>query len=198
MPQIEAIVFDVGRVLFEFTFLPFELLMREHGYTETKEKFLRDIKLHDYERGQITSDQFLERLNELLPVKPDRESLISVYSDIFTPNNEMLELAAELRNTHRTYLLSNTSELHWEVLERKHGINTITHGVVTSFQAKEMKPHPDIYRFAENTLGLTPANTVFIDDMLENIDAVKAAGWHGIHHVSFELTKRELENLGVI
>lgn len=198
MSQIDTVVFDVGRVLLNFTFVPFETLLKEHGYSAPKEEFIRDVRMHDYERGLISSEQFIDNLNSLVRTPPPREAIITAWTDMFTPITEMLELAARLRETHRTYLLSNTTELHWDFLDRHHNINDITHGVVTSFEAKEMKPHPNIYRYTEEKFGLTPERTVFIDDLLDNVVAAQDAGWHGIHHVSPEKTKEQLSKFEVV
>jgi putative hydrolase of the HAD superfamily len=198
MTQIDTVVFDVGRVLFNFTFVPFENLLNEHGYTAPKEDFVRDVRMYDYERGQISSEQFLENLNSLVKKPLAREEAVRAWTDMFTPVDEMLELAARLRETHRTFLLSNTTELHWEFLDRHHRINDITHGVVTSYEAREMKPNPDIYRYAEDKFQLIPARTVFIDDLEANVISARNAGWHGIHHVNPGATSLRLKELGVI
>lgn len=197
MSQIDTVVFDVGRVLLNFTFIPFETLLKEHGYSAPKEEFIRAVRMHDYERGLISSEQFIDNLHSLVATPPSRDAIITAWTDMFTPITEMLELVARLRETHRTYLLSNTTELHWDFLDRHHNINKITHGVVTSFEAKEMKPHPDIYSYTEKKFGLTPERTVFIDDLLDNVVAAREAGWHGIHHLDPGKTIAALKDLNV-
>jgi len=44
---------------------------------------------------------------------------------------------------------------------------------------------------------LNPAETVFVDDRLENIEAVRVRGWHGIVHAGHNATVSALRALGV-
>ena len=41
------------------------------------------------------------------------------------------------------------------------------------------KPAPDIYRLALDRLGFRPEETVFIDDLAENVAGAEAAGLRG-------------------
>ena len=60
-----------------------------------------------------------------------------------------------------------------------------------------MKPHAEIYAQTEKRFSLIPAETVFIDDRLENIEAVRVRGWHGIVHAGHNDTVSALRALGV-
>jgi HAD superfamily hydrolase (TIGR01509 family) len=44
-----------------------------------------------------------------------------------------------------------------------------------------VKPDPAIYRTLTARYGLDPAETLFIDDRKENVEAAVAEGWHGYH-----------------
>jgi 2-haloacid dehalogenase len=69
--------------------------------------------------------------------------------------------------------------------------------VIASFEAGVMKPHDGIYEQAERRFRLDPAATVFIDDRLENIEAVRRRGWHGIVHGGHDGTVAALRALGI-
>jgi HAD superfamily hydrolase (TIGR01509 family) len=76
-------------------------------------------------------------------------------------------------------------------------LHELGHGVVTSFEAGVMKPLAAIYEQTERRFSLNPAETVFIDDRLENIEAVRVRGWHGIVHAGHNTTVSTLRTLGV-
>jgi HAD superfamily hydrolase (TIGR01509 family) len=116
---------------------------------------------------------------------------------MFDPQPAMFALAERLRRRHRVYLLSNVGELHWAELRRRFRLHELGHDVIASFEAGVMKPHAGIYRQAEARFGLHPAETVFIDDRAENIEAVQHRGWHGIIHVDHDSTVRALRALGI-
>ena len=71
-------------------------------------------------------------------------------------------------------------------------------GIVVSADIKLIKPDPKIYNYTLNKFNLIPKETVFIDDMLENITAAKNIGIYGIHFTDLAVCKNELQKLGVI
>ncbi|MBM4217245.1 MAG: hypothetical protein FJ178_05255 [Gammaproteobacteria bacterium] len=60
-----------------------------------------------------------------------------------------------------------------------------------------MKSYAEIYAQTEKRFSLIPAEMVFIDDRLENIEAVRVRGWQGIVHASHNETVGALRALGV-
>lgn len=67
--------------------------------------------------------------------------------------------------------------------------------VVTSAQVGLRKPDPEIYRHTARTIGLTPQECVFVDDLRANVDGAVQAGLVGVVHRSFDETREELEIL---
>ena len=68
--------------------------------------------------------------------------------------------------------------------------------MVVSGKVKMMKPEPAIYDYLLNTHSLNPKETIFIDDLEENILAAKLKGIHGIvFKTPLELLET-LESLG--
>lgn len=113
--------------------------------------------------------------------------------EIFEPMTEMLDFALELKREYRVFLLSNTSALHWDYLLSEYKLEEITTGVLASFEVGAMKPEAKIFREAEQRFDLLPENTVFIDDIEENVFGAISCGWHGIHHVGIEETKKQVK-----
>lgn len=96
---------------------------------------------------------------------------------------ERLRALEELRRHYRLYLLSNTNPIMWhakiadEFRKDGHDIDYYFDGGVTSFEAKSMKPNPEIFRYAERALGIRPEETLFFDDSQKNVDAARALGF---------------------
>ena len=67
--------------------------------------------------------------------------------------------------------------------------------VVISGEVGMRKPEPEIFRLAAATLGLEPAECVFIDDVEANVAAAVGCGMVGVHHTDVAATARELEAL---
>ncbi|MCB0343802.1 MAG: HAD family phosphatase [Bdellovibrionales bacterium] len=196
--KIETIVFDLGKVLFDFDFASVFDYARSCGAKhENLSDFANAIDQSAYERGAISTKQFIARVQDQLsqPLAPDQ--IASRWQNIFTPCEDMLALQRRLRNRHQVLILSNTNELHWDFLIEKFALESLADGTVASFKVGALKPGVEIYRAAETTFKLKPESTVFIDDIYLNVGGAKALGWHGIHHTKFSETVSELRALGV-
>jgi putative hydrolase of the HAD superfamily len=196
--MISDIVFDIGRVLVDFSFDEFRAFLTQQGarVRDTAE-FIEKSALNSYETGAISSAEFLNGVNGLLRHPVAISDLGARWQNIFTPVDQMLALAGELRQRYRVFLLSNTSELHWNYLRDTLKLKDCCDGALTSFGARAMKPDPQIFMRAETEFGLSPATTVFVDDLVDNIQAARNRGWHGIHHRGYESTVSALETLGI-
>lgn len=196
---IKAIVFDVGRVLIDFSYDDFFDWLTSRG-AEIRDvaDFVERTELLAYEHGRISDHAFLDNLNRLLQQPADKEVLVAHWLDLFTPVDEMLQLAGQLQANYGIYLLSNTSALHWQHVVPRFRLEAISHGLLASYEIGAMKPDPAIFRAAEQHFELTPQTTVFIDDIAENADGARRCGWQGIHHKNSQDTRQQLLKLGVI
>lgn len=94
-----------------------------------------------------------------------------------------LEALRSLRKRYGVYMLSNTNPIMWNGFIadqfRREGLELKDYfdGVVTSFEARVMKPDAAIFDYAADKLGIVPAETLFLDDSEANCRAARALGW---------------------
>jgi FMN phosphatase YigB (HAD superfamily) len=197
--QIESVVFDIGRVLVGLDFRRILAYFARHGLdTGSMDALLEQIELAAYERGEFDGDELLRRIARLGDGRMTVEALHREWLAMFVPDQEMLALARGIAAHRRVYLLSNIGDLHWEHLKREIEVESIGHGALPSFRARAAKPDPAIYRRAEDLFGLQPARTVFVDDLLPNVDAARQRGWKAIHHFDHASTLQSLREMGVV
>jgi putative hydrolase of the HAD superfamily len=67
--------------------------------------------------------------------------------------------------------------------------------VVLSGEVGMRKPEKEIFLYAAETLGLAPAECVFIDDMEANVTAAQACGMTGVLHTETAGTAQALQDL---
>ena len=67
--------------------------------------------------------------------------------------------------------------------------------VVLSGEVGMRKPEKEIFLHAAETLGLAPAECVFIDDMAANVAAAQACGMTGVLHTETAATASALQDL---
>lgn len=140
------------------------------------------------EEGAITPEEFHKYVRGLLPGPVSDGEIDSAFMKFLVgiPVYRLRQLQ-ELRQRYGVYMLSNTNPIMWHgrILEefRKdgHDINAYFDGVVTSFEAKMLKPSPEIFRYAESRLGIKPEDTLFLDDSKANVEAAAALGFRTAH-----------------
>ena len=196
--SIRKIVFDVGNVLVPLDYGPFLTFLSESGVDlSDMPSWLARIGLEAHERGEIDGEAFLDRLAGTAGRPLDPVRLKASWLDMFDVAPEMFELAKGLMSDYRVFLLSNIGDLHWNYLDGRYGLGGLVHGALASFRAGVVKPSAAIFREAERRFDLTPAQTVFIDDLSANVLGAEACGWHGIHHRDLATTRAALHRLDV-
>lgn len=200
--MIKAIIFDFGNVICRFN----NEILRErisNLTSKAKEEIFELIyKKSDlprkYETGLISSQEFFEELSSLCGLKVSYEELKKIYSeDKFTPIEGMSELIESLKGKYKIGLLSNTSEWDFDYILKVAPIVGTFNTITTSFEAKAMKPSPDIFWDALNKLKLKPEECVYADDILDYVEAAKSLGIKAVQFIGVEKFKTDLKNLGV-
>jgi len=136
-----------------------------------------------YDRGKVTTQEFAETACKLIGFKNGCEELIEAWSDIFTPNQPMIERAHRWKKQGLPlYVISNTCEAHVNFFTAKYDFFQIFNGMILSYREGLLKPEPQIYKLALSRFGLTPETTLFIDDRLENILAARELKIQAIHY----------------
>jgi HAD superfamily hydrolase (TIGR01509 family) len=109
----------------------------------------------------------------------------------------MIALARALKGRTRRFVLSNTNAIHMDYVFTHYPFIHDFDGLILSHDVGLMKPDARIYRLALEKFGIEPRRTVFIDDILANVDGARAVGWHGIHYRNAEQVRQELTKLDV-
>lgn len=136
------------------------------------------------ESGDITPQEFRDTLRQHLSADVTDRQIDEAFFEFLVgiPEHRLRKLR-ELRHNHKIYLLSNTNPIMWdgkiEQEFRKEGLRREAYfdGMVTSFEAKSMKPDLRIFRYAIEKLGIDPADTLFLDDSQANLDAAATLGF---------------------
>ena len=192
------VVFDIGWVFVHLDSERFLQFLRAHGAdARDLNSVLTRVALHEHECGRLSGRELLERFAQLARQPMDLAAAHASWVDMFELQPAMVALANELSERYRVYLLSNIGDLHWAHLAREYGLHRIGHGALPSFLAGVMKPEAGIYAEAERRFALEPAETVFIYDRAENVQAARGRGWQAVEHTGYTTTLGALRVLGV-
>lgn len=199
----QAVVFDMGNVLIGWDAVgAYKELLPDAG---ERAAFFRDLfpviytAVHDDPRPMDLC---------LAPVKEDHPhatDLIEFYETqwacfITGVMEETVDLLTALHNEGvPLYGLTNWPHQVWPPhaqLGQEHHASyqflDLFSDIVVSGQVQMMKPHPKIYEYALERWGLVAGDTLFVDDLAENVAAAQALGMRGHKFVSAEALKGEL------
>jgi putative hydrolase of the HAD superfamily len=126
----------------------------------------------------------------------DIERLFHAVPRHLTPIDETLELIRDVKNANnKLYVLSNMHLASISYLEDRHRIFDLFDGRVVSCRVQKVKPELAIYEHLLNEYRLNAVETVFIDDMAENVDAAASLGIQTVRFVNASRCRRALEEM---
>lgn len=194
--NIHTIVFDIGNVLVD---IDYEVMVAEFAKIANTDFHQIVTYSHQqgffdqYEKGQISTSEFRNILRKYLKDGVTDKEIDTAWNSIlihYPPAK--FELLKKLCGQFKILALSNINDLHAlaidEAVQNQFGVGMRSY-FDHAYYSHEMglrKPEKEIYQMVLEQQGLDPAQTLFIDDKLENTDAAAALGIK-VHH----LTKRE-------
>jgi putative hydrolase of the HAD superfamily len=182
--MIRAFLFDIGNVLLKFDFsLALAKVAAESEVRDPVDVLARidQIKV-GYEDGQIDRPAFLRSVFDVLRYRGTEAQFLSAWEEIFEPNEAMIALVEKLHGQFPLYLLSNTGDIHREYFFRHYPFFQRFSAGIYSYEVRASKPNRAIYEITARQLGIDPATTFFIDDLLPNIEAARAFGFRAHHY----------------
>jgi len=202
VPAPDTIVFDLGRVLVDFDYSISSRRIAERSripHERVRELIEMSPLLFEYETGTITSRQFYRAVQDHTGFADSIDAFAQVFADIFTPIPEMVALHRQLREAGlATYILSNTNEIAVGHIRRNFPFFAEFDGHILSYEHGSMKPDAHLYEVTESMTGKRGPQLLFMDDRLENVEAARQRGWHGIHHTSHADTAQRLAELDLV
>jgi putative hydrolase of the HAD superfamily len=153
------------------------------------------------ERGEISEDEFLARLERAFAAVLGREVSLHGFGEqlmaAMEPNQDLFDHYASLRRERSLrFALCTNNVREWEARWRALlPIDELFELVVDSAFVGTRKPEPEIYAITLERLDVPAQACVFIDDLEPNVDAAKTAGMQGIVHRDTAQTIADLESL---
>ncbi len=206
-PQSMNLVFDFGAVLIEWqparlvaSHFP-ELAATPEAAQQAARSIFGHADWHDFDRGASSADGVAQRTAQRLALHLDEvRRLVSGIGERLTPIQETMDLVAELaqrrdqRGDVRLYYLSNMPAPYARTLEKKYAFLSWFDGGIFSGDVQRSKPDVAIYQLLQSRYALEPAQTLFVDDVQDNVDVACSLGWGGLRFVSALQLRSSLAN----
>lgn len=182
---IVAIVFDVGRVLFQWDLRHlFRKLIDDPAELEW---FVANVVTEEWHFRHDAGTPLAEMLPERIAAFPKYAAHIRAYGARFHetipgPVPGSLELVERLyAGDHPLFAITNFGAEFWSVFHPAQPVFKLFRDIVVSGQERLTKPDPAIYELAARRFGHAPEAMLFIDDSAANIAAARELGWQ-VHH----------------
>lgn len=179
------VIFDLGGVLLEWN--PDKILADHyavHAHRELiKEEVFRHQDWTDLDRGTLDEATAIERFHQRTGfARDDLSGLMDSMRDSLLLKHDTWALLDDLHKSRvPLYCLSNMAASTFEFLKSRYDVWNPFRGIVISGEIRMIKPEPDIFEYLLEKYELDRSRTVFIDDLLPNVEAARQLGLHGIH-----------------
>lgn len=193
---MKAILFDLGRVLVHYAHTQTVNAVADRCVQDmTAVAALMQETATAFGTGAISAEAFHQRLVDEVGLQAEFEEFVELYAAGIQRDDEALAYAVALqqRPDVTVGIISNTNEAHVIWLD-EHVPELVEFDlVVMSNEVALIKPDPAIFEIAMELLSVLPEQTVFVDDLAENVVAAQALGLTGIVHHDWATTRPQLE-----
>lgn len=189
---IKNIIFDLGGVLLDI------------DTTKTNEAFAKlgvpgfnnnyslqkaDTLFDDLEKGKTTEASFYDGIRKLSGISlPDSDIRKAWNALLLGFREESLVCLDRLKHKYNLFLLSNTNSIHHKAFHQnfitqtgKKNFDAYFTRVYYSHLVGFRKPEKEIYGYTLQDAGIRAEETLFVDDLLKNVEAASALGIKTYH-----------------
>jgi len=200
--KIDTIIFDLGGVLVDWN--PEYVFLKEFNGDKVKmEWFFNNICTSEWNEEQDKGKLIKIATEERIKLFPEYEKLIRMFYGRWKEMlkgeiSETVKILKKLKNqNYRLIALTNWGSETFPIALERFEFLKLFEGIVVSGQIKMLKPFKEIYEYTLSKYNLNPANCIFIDDRLSNVEGAIKCGINGIQFISPEKLITELKNIGI-
>ena len=179
--MIEAVVFDVGRVLYQW-----DLALLVDKLTDDpaeRDHILAEVITTDWHFQHDAGRPLGEMVPERIAEYPHAERFLTAYATRFNetipgPVPGSLEIVRELHAAGvPLFAITNFGAEFWAAFRPTAPIFDLFRDIVVSGEEKLVKPDAAIFALAARRFGHAPDAMLFIDDNPPNVAGARACGW---------------------
>lgn len=196
--EYKNIIFDLGNVIVR---LNSEGCMNAFGqlglapYLNPKLHSEGPELMHQLGLGLISTDDFCNGVRQISGLEITNQQIIDAANVMLAeiPHNKLDALLSLRSQGKYVFLLSNTIDIHWDYCVehlfpyKGHTVSDYFEQVFLSQRMHLDKPNPEIFKAVESETGISPDETLFIDDLTANCEAARnSVGWHVFQNKGFD------------
>lgn len=196
--KIKNIIFDLGGVILDTDFKKSVVAFSSLGIN-----FQEIATLNFWEElntlGSYSLSDFANNIRKYTSAQFTNQQIEIAWTALLGDfSSQRMALLKMLSQNYSLYLFSNTDAIHTKKFEEKcrmqmhHELRDYFKEIFYSQDIKLRKPNISAFQKVIQLANIIPAETLFIDDKLENVQAARKAGLYAHHH------QTELSQLDII
>jgi len=196
------IIFDLGQVLIEVAFPEFvQKFAEEFSIDSALLTQNKNNGVHiDFMEGKVSPEEFHEKIckyfNHFISIERFKKLWLQMLGKQI---NETALIVDDLyEKKYNLVLLSNVDPWHFEYCEQNFPVLQKISTKFVSFKLKMKKPDLQIYRHVAKELEAKPEECLFIDDIVQNIEAAQQVGFDGIQFTDAKQLRENLVKRGIV
>jgi putative hydrolase of the HAD superfamily len=189
--KIHNIIFDFGGVILNISHQNLENAFKDLGIINFDFLFNQAVQnelFQKFEKGEIQPAEFRNEVRKMTGLKVQDDMLDHAWNQIIGDYPfHRIELLKQISPYYRLFLFSNTNLIHYNFYIQKfrrefgYEFSTLFNNTFWSFRMGQRKPDEDSFLTILNQERLIPAETLFIDDSVQNILTAEKLGIIAFH-----------------
>lgn len=197
--RVRNVIFDLGGVVFDWN--PDHIVARVQPVPELRAALKEALFSHAdwrlFDRGTLTEPEMIRRLQLRLGAsRREVDAIFDAVRNSLVEKPETIDLLRSLQGQGTPlYCLSNMPASIYTHLRQRHHFWDAFSGIVISGEVQMMKPEPEVFMHLLTAFNLRADETVFVDDLLANIDSARQVGLHAVWFKDAAQCRRELTQI---
>jgi HAD superfamily hydrolase (TIGR01509 family) len=202
MNNYKALIFDLGKVIFD---VAFEMAYAHWGKVgkldsqEVRSRFHFDEAYDLFSENKLSPEEYAKHVSKMIGIELSQEDFEigwnSVYLDAYPGITDTL---IRLKKNYRLVALTNTNSVHARVWPDKYA-KQLQHfeKIFSSHEMGTRKPEKLAYTIVLDYLQLSSSETIFLDDTIGNVIGADDVGIKAIAVTSSTQMISDLRQLGI-
>jgi 2-haloacid dehalogenase len=201
-PSLTAVVFDIGGIFLDWD--PRNLYRKMFGDEERMEWFLEHICTMEWHDAHDRGGAMAASCAELALAHPEWESEIAAWSErseemVGGVMDDAIAVLEELKKAGvPCYALTNMEAETYPSRAARYEFFSLFDGIVVSAHEGMAKPDSAIFEVVVRRFRLSPAQTLFVDDRQENVEAARAVGFRVHRYNGAMALRRALDDVNIL
>jgi putative hydrolase of the HAD superfamily len=187
MRNIKTIIFDFGGIILNIDYYKTSNAFNNLGVAGFDDMYSQknaDPLFSNLEEGKLNEEEFYESFRRSANLQLTNQEIEGAWNAMLLGyRKEALDMLKSIKHKYRLFLLSNTNIIHQQAFNKIY-TDEVGQGCLADYFDKIYysheigfrKPNAEAYEYVLKENNLSPAETLFIDDSIQNINAASALG----------------------